>query len=101
MKRIYVGNLPYTATDGEVRELFERYGAVHSVRLISDRETGQPRGFAFVEMEDAPAGAAIAALECTHFGGRDLRVNEAREREDRGPRRSEGNGGRGRPSGSW
>jgi RNA recognition motif-containing protein len=86
-KKLYVGNLPYSATEDELRELFEQHGTVHSVSIISDRETGQPRGFAFVEMDDAGADAAIGALEQTQFGGRTLRVNEARPREPRGPRR--------------
>ena len=86
-KKLYVGNLPYSATEDELRELFEQHGTVHSVSIISDRETGQPRGFAFVEMDDAGADAAIGALEQQQFGGRTLRVNEARPREPRGPRR--------------
>ena len=86
-KKLYVGNLPYSATEDELRELFEQHGTVHSVSIISDRETGQPRGFAFVEMDDAGADAAIQALEQQPFGGRTLRVNEARPREPRGPRR--------------
>jgi RNA recognition motif-containing protein len=86
-KKLYVGNLPYSATEDELRELFSQHGTVHSVSLISDRETGQPRGFGFVEMDDEGAAAAIAALEQTPFGGRNLRVNEARPREPRGPRR--------------
>jgi RNA recognition motif-containing protein len=87
MKKLYVGNLPYSATEDELRELFEQHGNVHSVSVITDRETGQPRGFAFVEMDDEGADAAINALEQTQFGGRSLRVNEARPREPRGPRR--------------
>jgi len=82
-KKLYVGNLPFSATEEEVRELFEKHGAVHSVRLISDRETGRPRGFGFVEMDDTEADAAMAALNGTDFGGRSLRVNEARERDER------------------
>lgn len=87
MKKLYVGNLPYSATEDELRELFEQHGDVHSVSVITDRETGQPRGFAFVEMDDEGADAAINALEQSQFGGRSLRVNEARPREPRGPRR--------------
>lgn len=101
MKRIYVGNLPYTATDEELRTLFGRHGAVHSVRLVNDRDTGQPRGFGFVEMDDEAADAAVSALDGSNFGGRNLRVNEAREREERGPRRGEGNGGRSRAPRAW
>jgi RNA recognition motif-containing protein len=87
MKRIYVGNLPFQATEDEVRDLFGNHGAVQSVSLINDRETGRPRGFGFVEMDDSEADAAIAALDGVEFGGRNLRVNEARPREDRSGRR--------------
>lgn len=96
MKRIYVGNLPYTATEDELRALFAQHGEVHSVNLISDRETGRPRGFGFVEMEDDEAGGAITALDGQDLGGRSLRVNEARPRREGG-----GGGGRGRDSGGW
>ena len=85
--KIYVGNLPFSSTEDEVRELFAQYGQVESVKLISDRETGRPRGFGFVEMEDEAALAAIEALNEKDFGGRTLRVNEARERPER-PSRS-------------
>lgn len=78
-KKIYVGNLPFTATDDEVRELFTPYGSVQSVNLITDRETGRPRGFGFVEMEDG-ADEAIQALDQQEMGGRKLNVNEARPR---------------------
>ena len=84
-KKLYVGNLPFSASEAELRELFEKHGTVHSVNLITDRETGRPRGFGFVEMEPAQADAAIKALDGTDFGGRNLRVNEAREREPRPP----------------
>ena len=88
-KKIYVGNLPYSATESEIRELFEPHGTVHSVTLISDRETGRPRGFGFVEMDDAAADAAISALAGAVMGGRNLNINEARPRSEgpRGPRR--------------
>jgi RNA recognition motif-containing protein len=79
-KKIYVGNLPFTATESELRELFERHGTVHSVTLIEDRDTGRPRGFGFVEMDDDAADAAIAALSGTVLGGRTLNINEARPR---------------------
>jgi cold-inducible RNA-binding protein len=82
-KRIYVGNLPYTATEDELRGLFSQYGTVQSVNLITDRETGQPRGFAFVEMENG-VSEAIAGLDQKEMGGRSLRVNEARPREEGG-----------------
>ncbi len=90
MKKIYVGNLPFSATDEEVSQLFAQHGEVHSVALINDRETGRPRGFGFVEMDDSAAAAAISALDGYAMGGRNLRVNEAQER----PRR-DNRGGRG------
>jgi RNA recognition motif-containing protein len=80
MKKIYVGNLPFTATDDQLRELFTQHGSVESVNLITDRETGRPRGFGFVEMEAADADTAISALNGTSLGGRSLNVNEARPR---------------------
>jgi len=81
-KRIYVGNLPFSATEDEVRTLFEAFGTVNSVSLINDRETGRPRGFGFVEMEDG-ADEAIQALDQSSLGGRTLKINEARPREQR------------------
>ncbi|GAB4368914.1 MAG: RNA-binding protein [Acidobacteriota bacterium] len=93
-KTIYVGNLPFSASEDEVRELFAAHGEVLSVKLISDRETGRPRGFGFVEMDEDAAANAIQALDGSTMGGRSLRVNEARQREDRGPRRGGGGGGR-------
>jgi RNA recognition motif-containing protein len=81
---IYVGNLPFSATVEEVRDLFEPHGTVESVNLITDRETGRLRGFGFVEMSsDAEASAAIAALHGSQFKGRTLTVNEARPRAQR------------------
>lgn len=80
-KNIYVGNLPWTSTEDEVREAFSQYGEVHSVNLISDRETGRPRGFGFVEMDNGDE--AIRALDGSDFGGRTIKVNEARPREKR------------------
>jgi RNA recognition motif-containing protein len=85
MKSIYVGNLPFSATEEEIRNLFSPFGTVHAVKLVSDRETGRPRGFGFVEMEDSAAASAISALNGKDMGGRSLRINEARERE-RAPR---------------
>ena len=79
-KSIYVGILPFSASESEVTELFSSHGNVLNVSLPTDRETGRPRGFGFVEMEDGDAVNAIEALDGTNFGGRDLRVNEARER---------------------
>ncbi len=84
-KRIYVGNLPFSATSQDVQELFEEYGTVSEVHLVTDRQTGQPRGFGFVEMEaDDAADKAISALNNQDFQGRSLKVNEARPRENRG-----------------
>ena len=89
MTKLYVGNLPFSATDEEVTALFGQHGTVHSVALINDRETGRPRGFGFVEMDDDAAVAAMQALDGSEMGGRALRVNEAQDR----PRRGGGGGG--------
>ncbi|MEG6502480.1 MULTISPECIES: RNA recognition motif domain-containing protein [unclassified Desulfovibrio] len=83
---IYVGNLPWSATEDAVRDLFSAHGDPLSVKLISDRETGRARGFGFVEMEDDEAQNAISALNGMDFGGRALRVNKAEERRP-APRR--------------
>ena len=80
-KRIYVGNLPFTSSEGDIRQLFSAYGEVISISLPNDRETGRPRGFGFVEMENENADQAIQALDGKEFSGRSLRVNEAREPE--------------------
>ena len=103
MKNIFVGNLSFTATEDAVRAMFEAYGAVERVSIVTDRDTGQPKGFGFVEMtNDAEAERAIAALSGTELNGRALTVNEARpmERRDSGSRGSGGGGrdrgGRGR-----
>ena len=84
MTKIYVGNLPYSATEDELRELFSAHGEVSSVSLENDRETGRPRGFGFVEMVGEEAEAAIQALDGSQMGGRTLKVNEARPRENSG-----------------
>jgi RNA recognition motif-containing protein len=89
MTTIYVGNLPFNATDEDVRALFEQHGTVESVKLINDRETGKPRGFGFVEMAQADAQTAIQALNGQQLGGRPLRINEAQERPQR-PRQGGG-----------
>jgi cold-inducible RNA-binding protein len=93
---IFVGNLAYTATEAEVRQLFEGYGTVDTVRLMTDRDTGRPRGFGFVTMPDATeAQAAIAGLNGTSLGDRTLTINAARGRDEgRGPRRDERGGPR-------
>ncbi|MBK6351736.1 MAG: RNA-binding protein [Proteobacteria bacterium] len=95
MTKIYVGNLPFTATEPDVRELFAQHGTVESVALPTDRETGRPRGFGFVEMPQADAQRAMQALNGFNMGGRPLRVNEAQDR----PRTGGGGGGGGRPGG--
>ena len=96
MKNIFVGNLSFRATEESVRELFERYGTVNSARIMTDRETGRSRGFAFVEMANSEeADKAIAALNGYAMEGRPLNVNEARPKPERGPRPA-GGGGRGR-----
>src|SRR6185503_14575333 len=83
-KRIYVGGLPYTATEEDLENLFSSQGAVKDVTIITDRYTGQAKGFGFVEMDnDAEADQAISALNGTQMGGRTLTVNEAKPREER------------------
>ena len=80
VKTLYVGNLPFSATEDDLRNLFSQYGIIHSVKMITDRETGKPRGFGFVEIEQDGANAAVEALNGADFQGRNLRVNEAREK---------------------
>ena len=85
-KRIYVGNLPYSISTDDLRQMFEQHGAVDDVTVITDRETGRSKGFGFVEMADATeADAAIAAINGHDFDGRALTVNEAKPRASRGP----------------
>ena len=92
-KRIYVGGLPFSTTEAEMNTLLSAHGQVTSAKLITDRETGQSRGFGFVEMaNDAEAVAAIEKLNGTDFGGRKLTINEARPME---PRTGGNGGGRG------
>ena len=88
MKSIYLGNLPLETTEDEVRQLFSAHGVVTNVTLLTDRETGRPRGFGFVEMEPEAADRAIEALDGSELEGRTLRVNEARDRGFKPPRRS-------------
>ena len=102
MKNIFVGNLSYGATEDAVRALFEAYGTVDRVSIVTDRETGQARGFGFVEMPvNAEADRAIEELNGREMGGRALNINEARPKEDRGGfggggnRRGGGGGGYG------
>ena len=82
--KIYVGNMPFSMDESQLRGLFEEFGEVDSANVITDRETGRPRGFAFVEMQDADARKAIEELNEREVDGRKLNVNEARPREDRG-----------------
>ncbi len=89
MTKIYVGNLPFSATEDEIRTLFSQHGTVESVALPNDRETGRPRGFGFVEMSRADADRAIQAVNGQTVGGRQLRVNEAQDK----PRGGGGGGG--------
>ena len=92
-KRIYVGGLPYSATESQIETLFIPHGQVSSVEIITDRQTGQAKGFAFVEMAtDGEAANAIAALNGSMMGGRTLTVNEARARETTGGSRFGGGG---------
>ncbi len=87
MIKLYVGNLPFSVTESPLRELFQKHGTVESVNLVTDRETGRPRGFGFVEMPAQDATRAIQSLNGQDFGGRPLRVNEAQERKGGPPRR--------------
>jgi cold-inducible RNA-binding protein len=91
MSKIYVGNLPFSADEDAVRQLFAQHGTVDSVAMIMDRETGRPRGFGFVEMPKADAARAIQALNGQDMGGRPLKVNEAQDK----PRSGGGGGYRG------
>ena len=102
MKRIYVGNLPFSTGEDELRTLFEQHGQVSGVNIITDRETGRPRGFAFVEMaDDADAARAIEQLNGAELGGRSLTVNEAKPRESRGGGGGGYGGGGGGGGGRW
>ncbi len=94
MTKLYVGNLPFTATDEAVRALFAKHGTVEKVSLITDRDTGRPRGFGFVEMSNADASRAMQALNGADLEGRALKVNEAQDRERSG---GGGGGNRGGP----
>ena len=96
MKNLYVGNLPHSTTEAELRNLFQAHGSVEKVSMVTDRETGRSRGFAFVEMTDSgEAEKAIAALNGTELGGRTLKINEAKPKTDRpsGGQRFGGSGG--------
>jgi RNA recognition motif-containing protein len=98
MKNIFVGNLSFTATEDGVRSMFEAYGAVERVSIVTDRDTGQPKGFGFVEMtNDSEAEKAISELNGTELNGRALTINEARPKTER----SGGGGGGGRRNNRW
>lgn len=79
-QKLYIGNLPYRTTETDVRRFFSKFEPIHSVVLISDRETGRSRGFGFIELEDEHVDAAISELGDTMFGGRNLRISKARDR---------------------
>jgi RNA recognition motif-containing protein len=93
MAKIYVGNLPFSASEADVRALFAQHGTVESVSLSTDRETGRPRGFGFVEMSQADAARAIQNLNGHDMGGRPLRVNEAQDKPRSGGGGRQGGGG--------
>ncbi len=100
MKKLFVGNLPFSATESDVRALFDEFGGVDSLQLVTDRETGKPRGFAFAEIaDDQSADAAMRKLNGMAWKGRELNVNEARPQKERGAaggggfRSSRGGGG--------
>ena len=94
-KKIYVGNLSYQTTEADLTTLFEQAGEVESVSIITDRDTGRSKGFAFVEMSNEDAEKAIAQFNGTEVNGRALTVNEARPREERSGGRGGSGGGRG------
>ena len=100
MKNLYVGNLPHSTTEAELRSLFEAHGAVEKITLVTDRDTGRSRGFGFVEMANtSEADKAIATLNGTDLGGRTLTINEAKPKAERprgGGQRFGGGDGRGR-----
>jgi cold-inducible RNA-binding protein len=100
MKNLYVGNLPHSTTEAELRTIFQEHGAVERVSIVTDRDTGRARGFGFVEMTNpAEADKAIAALDGSDLGGRPMKVNEAKPKTDRprsGGQRFGGGGGGGR-----
>ena len=95
VKKIYVGNLPWSCGDSELEQLFSSFGAVHSASVVNDRETGRSRGFGFVEMDEDDATKAISDLDGRDMDGRNLRVNEAQEK------RRGGGGGGGGGGGRW
>ncbi len=102
MKNLFVGNMSFDTTEGELRALFEPFGEITRIQVITDRDTGRPRGFAFVEMtndEEATQAMRTMALDGKEVGGRALKVNEARPRPERSRSFGEGGGGGGRGGG--
>jgi cold-inducible RNA-binding protein len=98
MKNLFIGNMSFQTTEGDLRTLFEPFGEITRIHIVQDRETGQPRGFAFVEVaDDAEAAKAISALNGKEVAGRALKVNEATPR----PERSGGGGSRGGGGGGF
>jgi RNA recognition motif-containing protein len=93
--KLYVGNLPWRATEAELKDFFAAFGKVRSASIVTDRDTGRSRGFGFVEMDDADMAAALNGANGRDFGGRQLRVSEARERAPRSAPGGGGGGGRG------
>jgi RNA recognition motif-containing protein len=102
MKNIFVGNLSFKATEDDVRSMFAEYGTVDRVSIVTDRDSGQPRGFGFVEMSnDAEAQRAISSLNGQELGGRALNINEARPKESGGGYRGRSGGGVSRQNNRW
>ena len=100
VKKLYVGNLPFSATEEEITQAFGEHGTVHSVALINDRETGRPRGFGFIEVDDDALQTMISAMDGKEMGGRALRVNEAQDKP-RGGGGGRGGYGGGGGGGRW
>lgn len=94
MKSIFVGNLPWSVTDAELEAKFSEFGKVNAARVVTDKFTGRSRGFGFVDMDDADAEKAIAAMNGQKWGDREITVNEARPKTERRERRGGGGGGR-------
>jgi RNA recognition motif-containing protein len=100
MTKLFVGNLPFSASESDVRALFEQHGTIESLAMINDRETGRPRGFGFIEMSSGDAARAIEKLNGYQMDGRAIKVNEAQARSD-APRGRSGGGGGGGGGGRW
>ncbi|MCZ6666798.1 MAG: RNA-binding protein [Gammaproteobacteria bacterium] len=98
MKKLYVGNLPWSTTEADLEEMFSSYGTVHSAAVVTDRDTGRSRGFGFIEIDASGADKAIEELNGSDVGGRQLRVNEAQDKRRGG---GGGGGGGGGDGGRW